>query len=45
MKELLAALHHAVWNRRSVSISGSDFSWEEISQAVDELEKLLAKAS
>lgn len=42
MKTLLAAMHHATWNRRGASISGSDFSASEIVQATEEIEKLIA---
>lgn len=38
VKMLLAALHYAVWNRRGISIAGSDFTAEQVEKIVNELE-------
>lgn len=40
VKMMLAALHYAVWNRRGVSIAGSDFTAEQLEKIVNELENI-----
>ena len=41
LKQFMAALHHADWNRQTVSIAGSEFSHAEILVVVRELELLI----
>ena len=41
LKQFMAALHYAEWNRKSISVAGSEFTHEEVVAIVKELEDKL----
>lgn len=43
LKVFMASLHYAVWTRQRVVIAGGEFSHEELTKIVENLEALIDK--
>lgn len=43
LKVFMAWLHYAVWTRQRVTIAGDEFSHEELTKIVENLEALIDK--